>query len=164
MWSCSSAFVHYQQLTRSFICWEVTTAYRSGSVVLARLVTSLLTGALRFIRLSELRYTHYYLLNNMSRSAPMICCQSKKRTWQVKGWTHIQSVLPVKRATYICSVPLPFDKPEKFGNPRRAIRYFCEHCPSQSVCDSAMNQLWLLCRRAQSPRRRCDEYQQDLYH
>ena len=134
--------------------------YRSGSVVLARLVTSLLTGALRFIRRNVFRCAHYCLLNNMSRSAPMICCQSKKRTWLVKGWIHIQSVLSVEQVTYMCSVPLPFGnnlatRVERFG------------ISVSTVSQSAMNQLWLLCHRAQSPtksRKRCDESQQDLYH
>jgi hypothetical protein len=92
------------------------------------------TGALRFIRLSELRYTHYYLLNNTSRSAPTICCQSKKRTWQVKGWTHIQSVLPVKRETYMCSAPLPFGKNLVIRVERLGIYV-------STVSQSAMNQL-----------------------
>ncbi len=138
----------------------VTTGCRSGSVVLAKRAISLFFGALQFIRLSELRYTYYYHLNHTSRFAPMKCCQSKKRTWQVKGWTHSQSTLPVKQKDYTCSEPLRFDK--KLVT--RVERLGISVC---TVSQSAMNQLWLQCRRTQSPiksRRRCEESQQDPYH
>jgi hypothetical protein len=59
---------------------------------------------------------------------------AKKRTWQVKGWTHIQSVLPVKRATYMCSVSLPFDKNLVTRVERLGISV-------STVSQSAMNQL-----------------------
>ncbi len=76
------------------------------------------------IRLSEVCYTHCYL-----RPDDMLSVQE---AYMAGEGMDKYSVCPACQAEGLHVLSITATR-QKFGNPRRAIRYFCVHC--QSVCD-----------------------------